>query len=1049
MDEHPPILGPAQSSEPSSIGPVAFEPGSPEERRGDEVDWSRLLGLGDVHLAADNGATALEYYERARSLLAAPSAGGGSLADQLQVEFRIAECLRRRGRHQEAAEVLADLLGSVDGRGDRVELARIRARLGRLELSLGRYVDAQRHCADAYEVLRETSANEEIGFLELTLGGIALRFGQVARAREHYESALFTFRRIDHREGIAQSLNNLGVLLTNGPRWSEAREYLERGLSVSEEAGNYFRIAAASLNLGILCTRRVEWTAAQQNLSRALHVFREIGNASGQTKAMLALGNLQLRQRKDRLAERHYRQALALAGEHGHQREEVLAHEFMGELLLRQGAYREAEVALESALTLALRIAPEGDLVSEVLRRKAEIALARGDAARVISDALEAAAIAHRVGDSVEAGVSLRVYAQAVIETGRFEHAQSILDQTVALLSDTPDVLEWLRARWARAQLLHLRSQIDAADPAARVWRREATVSLEEVAARLVELDLPEVALEVLRELAAVRALAGELDEAFATVASAFELAEQRSLTEWCSKLEVVRAELEERFAESSLARSSEYRVVQDLAGFGPDASLEEGVRQAIERSRSDRAFLAWGEVADAQPRLEVCLGFPSECGAGSLDRLAEQFLGEFRAGRKVFVSNSPRTDPRFAAAPEWIRDADAAVAIPLSLGADGSVGLLYLDRGPGSMVGPYRNPDLRLLSLFAGLLSVFLAAEVRARRAADASRTSAAPDPYDAFVTCSSELRRAIGLLRKLGDSDVGVLVTGETGTGKGLLARLIHQASRRHAGLFVPINCAALPETLLESELFGHVQGAFTGAVRTKPGLFEEAEGGSLFLDEVDRAPLGVQAKLLHVLDQHEIRPVGATRWHSVDVRVICATNADLRRAILEGRFLEDLYYRLNDFQVNIPPLRERREDVPLLIRRFYDQFVAELGRSQLGITREAMQLLTDHEWRGNVRELGKVVKRMVVLADDGERLGVDSLPREILDGSGRGADAPKGTLRSEIQRLESRMIGDALERARGNKSEAARQLHLSYPSLLSKIRQYGLEPRVRVPR
>jgi transcriptional regulator with PAS, ATPase and Fis domain len=299
-------------------------------------------------------------------------------------------------------------------------------------------------------------------------------------------------------------------------------------------------------------------------------------------------------------------------------------------------------------------------------------------------------------------------------------------------------------------------------------------------------------------------------------------------------------------------------------------------------------------------------------------------------------------------------------------------------------------------------------------------------------------------------------VLFMGETGTGKGLFAQVVHEISNRRDHPFVQVNCAALPEQLLESELFGYVQGAFTGANRDKTGLFEEAGSGTIFLDEIEKIPEAMQAKLLHVLDRGEIRPVGATRTRKVGARVICATSSDLRERIREGRFLEDLYYRLNDITVRVPSLRERREDIPVLAQHFVALYARQMDKPLRGLSPDVMRLFLAHEWRGNVRELEKVVKRMVVLADEGNTLGIDLLPTDMLDGSGplvpppsfesAQASAPARssgrTLRSNVSELERQMIAGALARHRGNKARVARELGVSYPTLLSRIRAYRLE-------
>ncbi len=294
-------------------------------------------------------------------------------------------------------------------------------------------------------------------------------------------------------------------------------------------------------------------------------------------------------------------------------------------------------------------------------------------------------------------------------------------------------------------------------------------------------------------------------------------------------------------------------------------------------------------------------------------------------------------------------------------------------------------------------------------------------------MVTRSPELLEILSLLERVGPTDATILIEGETGSGKGLLARAIHASSTRTNKQLIQVNCAALPEQLLESELFGHVQGAFTGAVRDKTGLFVEANGGTLFLDE----------------DNREVRPVGGNRPTKVDVRVLCATNVNLRARIARGEFLEDLYYRLNDICFRVPPLRERPEDVPLLTDHYVSRFSAEMGKQIGGVDPDLVRTFSSLPWRGNVRELEKVVKRMVVMANEGEVLSIRLVPKEILRKEDDAAEGP-ATLRSEVAKVERRMIQQALERHSWNKLQAARELSLSYPTLLQKIKLFHLDRR-----
>jgi two-component system response regulator AtoC len=310
-------------------------------------------------------------------------------------------------------------------------------------------------------------------------------------------------------------------------------------------------------------------------------------------------------------------------------------------------------------------------------------------------------------------------------------------------------------------------------------------------------------------------------------------------------------------------------------------------------------------------------------------------------------------------------------------------------------------------------------------------------------IVGHSPAFRAAMDVARKVARHPSTVLITGESGTGKELIARLIHQSSPRADHAFVAVNCGAIPDTLLESELFGHVRGSFTGASTDKPGLFEEAENGTLFLDEIGELPLPLQVKLLRVLQEGEVRRVGANSSRKVDVRVVAATNRDLAADASAGRFREDLYYRVNVVGVRLPPLRERREDIPELAHHFVRRHGARLGFQTASIDAAGMRLLAEHSWPGNVRELENVIERALVLSG-GEPIGVEHLtdlvhrPRRPAEASSAEGDL---SVKRRTEELERRLIMRALERTRGNRTRAARLLDLSHRALLYKIRDYGL--------
>lgn len=306
-------------------------------------------------------------------------------------------------------------------------------------------------------------------------------------------------------------------------------------------------------------------------------------------------------------------------------------------------------------------------------------------------------------------------------------------------------------------------------------------------------------------------------------------------------------------------------------------------------------------------------------------------------------------------------------------------------------------------------------------------------------------QMQRVFDLIDAVADSPVTVLMHGETGTGKSLIARALHERSRRREGPYVEVSCGAIPETLLESELFGHVKGAFTGAMSNKDGKFRAASGGTIFLDEISCASPSLQMKLLRVLQERKFEPLGSNRTSTVDVRVILATNLDLKKEVAAGRFREDLYYRINVVTIELPALRERGADIPLLCEHFIGKYAGRYGKSVRGVSRSALRIMQQYRWPGNVRELENCVERAVVLSRNHE-LKPDDLPPEIVNEvgvevsrTGDAANAP--TLKEALAEPERRIIKAALEANNWNRSATAEHLNINRTTLYKKMKRYGL--------
>jgi transcriptional regulator with GAF, ATPase, and Fis domain len=392
-----------------------------------------------------------------------------------------------------------------------------------------------------------------------------------------------------------------------------------------------------------------------------------------------------------------------------------------------------------------------------------------------------------------------------------------------------------------------------------------------------------------------------------------------------------------------------------------------------------------------------------------------------------------------------------STMCVPLWRG-ETITGVLQADNREAA--GAFREEDLETLTVLAGHASlaienarlyqrVKIAEEQLHRENRFLKEREEKRSRFESIVGQSAPMQHLFAQMEKVMHTNVTVCIEGETGTGKELVARAIHYGGPRKEKLFVTQNCSAIPDNLLESELFGHKKGAFTGADADKKGLFEIADGGSIFLDEIGEMSVTLQAKLLRVLQEGEIRPVGATKSKNVDVRVISATNRNLEEEVRQGRFREDLYYRLKVFPIYIPPLRERKDDIPVLAQHFLDRFSRELNKPVQGFSQQAMDLLVSYRWPGNIRELENEVQRLVIQCDPGSFILPDLLsPRirkveNLLD----KVNPRRGTLKEMMEQVERWILQESLRDHGGNKSRAAQTLGITREGLHKKLAKFGM--------
>jgi transcriptional regulator with GAF, ATPase, and Fis domain len=514
-----------------------------------------------------------------------------------------------------------------------------------------------------------------------------------------------------------------------------------------------------------------------------------------------------------------------------------------------------------------------------------------------------------------------------------------------------------------------------------------------------------------------------------------------------------------------------------------PRAIFERIVDSLIEFTGAERGFFILAKGMKDSGRVVAARNFDREGVADALDKVSRTIERHaLESGDPVVVTDAA-LDERFSGTDSIVGlRLRSILAIPVR-GRKGPVGVIYLDNRFER--GVFDERLLPILRVFADQAAVALqnaqlhqeneqrledltaakgeveelnrilsdrvartSAELQEMKGHVLRERSEAPLKYSYgnIVGQSRRMQDLFHLLDKVTDSDVPVLIQGESGTGKELVARAIHFNGPRKDRPFVSENCAAIPESLLESELFGYVRGAFTGATADKKGLFQSANGSTLFLDEIGDMSLDMQKKLLRVLQEREVRPVGGKSAIPIDVRIVAASNQDLRKLMVEGRFREDLYYRLAVITVEVPPLRERREDIPLLVQQFVKEFAESQGGGPRTVSEDALSTLCGHSWPGNVRELRNEVLRAAALSDKViVPLGLSRRLHGLADDGSTvalGERPLKDLVRDATEDLERRMIRAALARSRGRKAQAARLLGVSRPTLDAKLEAYGIE-------
>jgi len=939
----------------------------------------------------------------------------GDYEKAFEISVEVFHLLFPKGKLKELYAFLSEVNDSLSKCAEETIYGRFLYYYARVATDLGYYDEAEEKAKKGFEILRKTSFNKELAFILYELGRLYIRMGRLQDALEWLNDSISSFRRIEEYRWVARAANLQAQVYQLKGMWKEAAQRLEMAIEIAQEYGKKEDVGFFLINLGTIQLLKGDWKGAEEAFKRGLSILQNLGNSLAVSRIYQALGLLEIYKRNWKLAEDYLERAKILAQEGNFPRELGISFEYLGDLAFSKGNYAEAFEYYEKVLEIAERIAPSGDFISQVERRRGELFLQLGkleEAKKSIEKALE---ISKKLDDKYETAICYRILGLLMEKKGERTKAIGYLSRSDEILQNLDEKHERAKTLIELSRILSLGKEeetrkglsfvMTAEELARKINSRWLVLKAKLVWARIMlKEEKAEAALEILTQVEK-------------------ELV-QRKEESLLREIIEIKEEAEKKILNSAHILTQSYLEAEK---WKRKASLDlmEALLRIVKVTSSERGLISIKNKKNIE--VKAWLGFSQE-EAYEFSRkvLSDPTFGnmELPVIRVDYTVSSARISSLMAR------------SFPMTFGK----GILYVDRVKRKV--PFSQDELTLFAIFSEAIAVrfrkfedtYLVIE-----SLETKKRLGEPVYYEGIVTRNPAMIEIIEMIEKLKDSDIPILIQGETGTGKELVARAIHARSKRKKALFVPLNCANIPESLLESELFGHKRGAFTGAVMDKKGWLEVAQGGTVFLDEITEMTERVQAKLLRFLEHKEITPLGSTTPIQIDVRIIAATNKNLYEEVKNKNFREDLYYRLKGITINLPPLRERREDIPILAEHFLRKYTRGLDKEIVGISDDAFEALLGYWWPGNVRELENEIRRAVVLVRDGEPIRKENFSFEIRKGDGSW-QLPLN-LFEKLSEYEKSEILKALEMANWVQTAAAKILGIPESTLRRKMKKHGI--------
>jgi hydrogenase-4 transcriptional activator len=988
----------------------------------DISDESLPLELENIRTLLDQGLS-IEARSRLAALITAARQNPSILA---LARCALSIALEMQGHYRESLAAIA-MYESPESRAKLSEEADCALRV-QISIAYNYTGDNPKAISLLKSVLRELteSGNEaRLGPVYAALARVYRGINEYPIGRDYSQRALEHFRNTGNWRGLVEAYSGIALADMQEGNFESTLENYELALKLIGERPASFTLGRIYANMAGACWFLKHPQEGIRYLEKAIGYYERTDHKSSAADGYNNLGiNLVLIGQWDRAHEALDR-ALTLSSEVDERGAKVsMVLDSLGDLHMLRGNLDEAKGYLERSVSLAKENGNKW-YACQALRTLGRCYLAMRDETEALAKGREALALAVTIGDRQAICESRLILAEAHLSSGDLANCAAELQLVTEQASGSQTDLNFT----GEAQKLYGKLAMAQGDPGAAAQHFGRSVSIFDMLGdryrgarahyelgRAYAVTQPSRAIEHLtRAVNTFRELGAPID--LSSAEEALARLDQSTPAEQRAELPALTQLLTLRLAEAVASREL---LLRELAAI-------------MRQETNARQILIVEKGEDSRPRPVIAHG----CTPAEATQLAEE-LDQLKTEDER---------QRFA------KKRDASITLLRSSNAPPAV--LYM--APRELAAlPYSisiDPLLRIVEL--GMDVCALRAGAHKGTSTQEQETFAGTSLMPGFIHSSPAMTRLVEEVHKIRSSDVTVLVTGESGTGKELVARAIHAISSRRDKVFVPFNCTAVPKELSEGYLFGYRRGAFTGAVNDSAGVIRTAAGGTLFLDEIGDLPLDVQPKLLRFLQEGEIQPLGEQRPLKVDVRIIAATNTDLEEMVAQGRFREDLYYRLNVIRLRVPPLRERRSEVPTMVNYYINHYSARFGRKDIQITPQAIDLLMVSDWPGNVRQLCNEIQRIVARAEDGTVITPDQLSPELKRTSSpispnspgaplssiQTASIPSGTLADAFAEVERRMISDALRRHNGNISRAARELGLTRRGLYLKLERHSL--------